>query len=246
MKKSQRIPLPDGASIDDYKGWEEWDYRRWAWEYLRRNLSFRAACADVSAIKNSAERRARKAETAERFMLKRYRDCDAPCETQKPAFQAIKPSPLPQSIGATEWSTALRHDQVAIVFNLRPALHAKNAIGAMVANAEKCLQKYLENLKGFEKDCKQHPQSQLGRTQHLRNLRLLDATAVGHDPIDIARLPWWREYTKKGQPKTLEADAIRKAVRSARDLTEFGYTAIFSSPKRLERMPVRPKEQDSK
>lgn len=243
MTKARRVPLPDGTNIDDYAGWEAWDYRRWAWEYLRRNVSFRDACARVSVIKDKNERLMRKAEIAQKFMLKRYRHCDAPCEKRMPAFRAISPSPVPQSRGEVEWSTTLRHDQVAIVFNLRPALYSRSAIAELLASAKRSLEKNLESLKAIEADFKSHAQPQLDPEKHLRNLRLLDATAAGHDQIEIARSRWWREYSKD-QPKQLVADAIRKALGPAKKLTEFGYAGIFSAPNRAKRMPVRPKDHD--
>ena len=38
---------PDGLSIARYKGHETWSYRRWAWEFLRRDDDFIRACAAV-------------------------------------------------------------------------------------------------------------------------------------------------------------------------------------------------------
>ena len=42
--ESKKAKRPDGLSLDRYKGHEKWSYRRWAWEFLRRNEDFIAAC----------------------------------------------------------------------------------------------------------------------------------------------------------------------------------------------------------
>ncbi len=46
---------PDGLSIDRYKGHEKWSYRRWAWEFLRRNKDFIKACEALDRKEGTEE-----------------------------------------------------------------------------------------------------------------------------------------------------------------------------------------------
>jgi hypothetical protein len=68
MSQPKRL-LPDGSNDSDYEGCKDWDYRRWAWEYLRRNLDFREACCEASKIKDKSERIALEGKIAREFML---------------------------------------------------------------------------------------------------------------------------------------------------------------------------------
>jgi hypothetical protein len=62
--KSKR---PDGLSLDEYKGHEKWSYRRWAWEFLRRNDNFAKACIAVDNEERTPE------EVAREFHLSRFK-----------------------------------------------------------------------------------------------------------------------------------------------------------------------------
>lgn len=241
MNQPKRVPLPDGSNDNDYEGCKDWDYRRWAWEYLRRNPDFREACCEVSKLKDKNERIARKAKIAREFMLRRYWHCDRPCKDGKPpAFRAVMRSPLPQAPGETEWSVHLNHDQAAIVFNLRPALHSRNAIKAMLDNAERILEKRLEHLHAFEPGHKLRANPQLDKDKHIRNLRILDAKAAGCGPINIARARWYKQYAgTNGTPTPKVAERLRKQIEEAEKLTKFGYMGIVTSQLRREKLPVR-------
>jgi hypothetical protein len=57
----------DGLSLDGYKGHEKWSYRRWAWEFLRRNDKFAKACIAVDNEERTSE------EVAREFHLSRFK-----------------------------------------------------------------------------------------------------------------------------------------------------------------------------
>lgn len=239
MNQSKSVPPPDGSNDKDYEECKDWDYRRWAWEYLRRNRDFRKACSEVSEIKDKSQRGALEAKIAREFMLRRYWHCDRPCKDGKsPAFRAVMRSPLPQALGETAWSVHLNHDQMAIVFNLRPALHSRSAIKAVLGNAERILKKRLEHLQALEPGHALHATPQLDKAKHTRNLRILDAKAAGCSPIDIARARWYAGGD--GTPKPKLADAVSKLIREAEKLTKFGYMGILTSQRRRDKLPVRP------
>lgn len=66
---------PDGLSIDRYKGHEKWSYRRWAWEFLRRNNEFIQACEALES-KKPEERTAAEKDLAEQFYLAVFKHCN--------------------------------------------------------------------------------------------------------------------------------------------------------------------------
>ncbi|WP_186188801.1 transcriptional regulator domain-containing protein [Burkholderia gladioli] len=237
MPDSKFPSLPNGSNADDYAGSETWDYRRWAWEYLRRNREFRRACKEVEVIEQESKQKNRKKEIAQQYMLRRYKHCDEPYEIgQRPRIFAIRPSPEPKSASKSKWAISLRHDQVAIVFNLRSALYSKTAIDALVDTARQRILQRVDHLRTIEKGSTAHPSPHLNREMHLRNLRLLDAILAGMDPIDIAREAW--DKTSIGEPKAKIADQIRKQRDTALELTQFGYIALATSKARKKKMSV--------
>ncbi|MEQ5837946.1 hypothetical protein N0A02_00645 [Paraburkholderia acidicola] len=242
VAKITRVSLSDGRNIEAYEGWEKWDYRRWAWEYLRRNPAFREACSAASMIKVKSERVTRKREIAAEFMLRRYRHCDFPYEEGKrpPTFAATRASPKSESSEVQEWSVQLRPDQVALVFHLGISLHSKTAVKALLSSARKQLERRVQYLRDRTEHHKLHPQPHLNREQHLHNLRLLDAFRSGGKPIDIARAKWYESYAK-GVPAPRVAERIRKAHESAKALTEFGYIALLTATDREGKLPIGPK-----
>jgi hypothetical protein len=59
---------PDGTEVDRYKNLEKWSYRKWAWEFLRRNSNFIAECKRVERGTDKE-----KYAVADRFGLKRFK-----------------------------------------------------------------------------------------------------------------------------------------------------------------------------
>ncbi|CAH2944642.1 MAG: hypothetical protein PPHEMADMSA_6177, partial [uncultured Paraburkholderia sp.] len=225
----------------DYKGWEHWDSRRWAWEFLRRNQKFREECDAVRGIK--------KKEIASAFMLRYYRRYDRPYD-EKPrvAFAGVSSSPKPISTVSIEWPATLAHDQIALVFHLRPALHSKTAVKEPLVGAERILQSRVNHIRGLETQQKMYPQPHLDKPKFLLCLRLLDATsssgcnadAAKVKLTDLATASWIKRDTRWRGPKVLVADNIRKMLDdSAKPFAEFGYIAIATASTRHERMPVK-------
>lgn len=237
MSDTNLSPLPNGNNVNDYAGYETWDYRRWAWEYLRRNRNFRKACEEAEIIKPESKRKSRKNKIAEQYMLRRYKPCDEPYDTgRRPRIFAIRPSPEPKSTSKLKWTISLRHDQVAIVFNLRPALYSKTAIDALIDTARQRILQRVDHLKTIEKGNAVHASPHLDHKMHLWNLRLLDATLAGMTPMQIARASWYKAPV--GVPKANVSDQIRKQRDTALELTEFGYIALATSKVRKNKMPV--------
>jgi hypothetical protein len=229
---------PNGANSADYPDHEHWSYRRWAWEYLRRNQIFQDACISASQIKDKSERIQRKQEIAREFMLRRYKHCSQPYEVgRRPLFFGISTSPKPNGLAEQDWPLTLRHDQVALIFNLRPALHSKTTVDALLKGAKLILQARALHLRTITGQRRTHPTPHLDPEQHLHYLMLLDARNSGMTPIEIARADWYKPR-KKSSPKPNVADQIRDSLKSATALTEFGFMALVTAPRRMERMPL--------
>ena len=64
---------PNGLSIASYKGYEKWSYRRWAWEFLRRNEDFIAACDALDQQEPNRKETTQK-KLAEKFHLQSFKD----------------------------------------------------------------------------------------------------------------------------------------------------------------------------
>jgi hypothetical protein len=65
---------PDGTDIRRYKSINKWTYRRWAWEFLRRNEEFIRKCDSLNADSDEEE----KQRVADQFGLRRFKDYREP------------------------------------------------------------------------------------------------------------------------------------------------------------------------
>ncbi len=65
---------PDGTDPERYKGRERWSYKRWAWEFLRRNEKFKTECEQADSSASIEE----KARIASEFGLRSYKSYKEP------------------------------------------------------------------------------------------------------------------------------------------------------------------------
>ncbi|WP_148654548.1 transcriptional regulator domain-containing protein [Paraburkholderia caribensis] len=223
-------PLPDGSDINAYVDWEAWDYRRLGWEYLRRNEEFRAGCSEAQKLQGD-ERVSKEQQIAEKFMLRDFRDCDATITVDDAiAFLAQRTfEPKAKHI-------KLRDYEVAIAFDLRFSLYAKDAIEIQLENAKRTLQKRSEQLKrrtGIE----EKPSSvTTKRESHIDQLRILDLRRSGRT---------WKEVAAIMQPKSNKNSAsdfievARKKHAAGLRLIDFGYVRLFASSASRKSLPRR-------
>jgi hypothetical protein len=103
-RAKQLIPRPTGLTRDEYRGHEKWSYRRWAWEFLRRNQEFIRACRESRGDPE------RQAQVATEFGLKRFKPYTEGFTTNKrPMFSAAS---------VDSWS-ALDAEEVRVVRTMR-------------------------------------------------------------------------------------------------------------------------------
>lgn len=181
-KKRKR---PDGIDADRYKGHEKWSYRCWAWQFLRRNPAFQAACESLGSEGTDEE----KAKVAAEFGLKKYKSF-------KEGYVGASGRPIFATGAITSWShldatenvtkkVELRLDagQVLIRFDLASALADVHVLEKQLRLAERRLRKRLDSYaKGLEikTQVKRHKVGTF-----IDYLRLLDGCASGHTQIDI-------------------------------------------------------------
>lgn len=164
-------PRPTGITKDEYAGHEKWTYRRWAWEFLRRNPEFIKAC------KTAKEDLAKQVEVASEFGLKRFKPYTE-------AYGRDRRLPVFLSAAVGTWfavdasrertmSVKLREGQVLVRFNLAAGREDARAIQAQLATAEKTIRalqrKYMHAIAA------QEPAASESKPKYfVRHLRLLD------------------------------------------------------------------------
>jgi hypothetical protein len=171
----KKVKRPDGLSIDRYKGHEKWSYRRWAWEFLRRNEDFIAAC-DALDRQEKAE-----AEIAEEFHLQNFKHYKRPYKSDgNPA-----PKFIVRMIGKRTKLTAkelggkpvkMNTGQVWLRFDLNHEFIVRGSLDAQLRVAKRslnlALKEYTETFK------KQLPKKKKpDRSGFVDLLRRLDAVA---------------------------------------------------------------------
>lgn len=179
IKKGNR---PDGLSVDRYKGHETWSYRRWAWEFLRRDDDFIRACAAVDRNERTEP------EVAKEFHLSKFKHCNMGFNSKKsPAprytIQAIKKWANLKSGETKEPQVRLKVElepgQVLLRFDLNQEFIVGGSLDAQLRVAKRTLEKTLTAYVEAAKK-KPAPKKKPERKSFLELLRRLDVVA-GHD-----------------------------------------------------------------
>lgn len=167
---------PDGLSIDRYKGHEKWSYRRWAWEFLRRNKDFIKACEALDRKEGTEE------EIAEKFHLldfKHYRMTYKSKNNPSPKF-IVRTIKTRANLTTKEFKgkpTKMSSGQVWLRFDLNHEFIVHGSLDAQLRVAKNslnlALKEYAETIKK-QRPIKKKPE----RSQLINLLRRLDAIAA--------------------------------------------------------------------
>lgn len=184
----QKKKRPDGTDVERYAGLEKWSYRRWAWEFLRRNEHFQAACKRANSAGSDDE----KIKVAAEFGLKRYKPYTESFSkgTGKPLFAAGSISSWSQ-IDCEEGEdrkvrVSLDGGQVLVRFDLASSLADAQILEKQIRLAEIRLKKRLksyESKKKKEAQVRRHKVGTFGQY-----LRLLDSQAAGKSQLESGLL----------------------------------------------------------
>ncbi len=218
---------PDGTDPDQYENLNNSTYRKWAWEFLRRNPKFVEACIKVKA--GSEEE---KLAIAQEFGLKQFKKYTEGYkgESGYPKF----------SIGSiSSWSN-LESDkgkcrlaqikigagQILIRFDLVSAIKDKKALDKQLYLAKQRLAKRVaEYEKVIQKESKVHKHKALNFGIYIR---LLDCLDKGKTPLECAKLV----FPLKGDGRTnlqLQSD-VKDPINAAKKFAEEWYIYLSILP----------------
>ena len=186
MKKER----PNGKSLEQYKGADTWSRKRWAWEFLRRNVDFLERC---KALKKNVPEALSEEDVASQFGLKRFKSAAEPYskkgEFQKPRFVAES---VPSYSRLLDEHPArrvrlLQAGEVAFILDLDAALLNAASLRKQIAVLTKIAKKRLGELAELRK-VEKVPKHRVHENQLLSFIRILDARAAGMKRQDIFEL----------------------------------------------------------
>ena len=249
--KPQKKRRPDGEDLTRYKRCEKWTYRRWAWEFLRRNSEFQKAC---KLAKTDEQRQ----EVAAQFGLKKFksfREAYGHPPASRPTFTLgliTSRKHLSDEGGAPQKvRTSLHPGEVMIRFDLSKALTDTQVLEKQLRMASVRLKRLLAAYAAkIDKKLDQINHSPEVWGQYLR---LLDGIAAGKNqvqaglmiaPYKASKLQDPFEETTKEDLKT----AINKKVKKARLYSTelYRYLAILKGRPHMKSFSLIQKEQKKK
>lgn len=206
--------------VADYRNFREWTYKRWAWEFLRRNPEFRNACLAAG------DDPARRAQVATEFVLKRFK-------RHSEGYTSGSGRPLFLSSSVSSWicdegeesrqpKVKIKAGQVLVRFDLSVTTVDREAIEAQLRHASDIIRRrqkdYLAAM-GIAEPAKPSARP----TYFLRNLRLLDLLD-GKPRVEPGRALSIVNANKTS--RMLPAEALDKCghqIEAARELSGNGY-----------------------
>lgn len=184
---SKKRKRPDALDGDRYKNISRWSYKRWAWEFLRRNENFIKECKRVEFSSNEE-----KQDVAKAFGLKKFKSC-------KEGY--LSKSGYPKfSLGSiSSWSylqlsseepqifeVEIKYGQVLIRYDLASALADKKVLDKQLQSAESRVRRRMEIFENkIQKKAAEHRPKAYNFGKYIR---LLDYLAHGKTPLECARL----------------------------------------------------------
>lgn len=225
----RKLPRPNGVDQERYKNCDKWSYRRWAWEFLRRNPKFIAACNQVR-VKGDAE----KQQVADEYGLvkfKDYREAYSSSGLDAPRFTLGKLT-IKSNLGSGQDSKTVKQikvgeGQVGVLIDLNHALQDANALKKQLRLVGKVLQDRLTTLENTAG--KKAKPAKFKPSLFLEYIRILDCLAAGHSQPKIAQLLFPQ---KAGADRDALIDIIKPKIRSAKEHSMEKYPSIALLPSR--------------
>ncbi|MBI4807736.1 MAG: hypothetical protein HY799_02125 [Nitrosomonadales bacterium] len=220
-KSSGAKKRPDGVDTNRYKNLEKWSYRKWAWEFLRRNPEYIAEC---KRLRSGTD--AEKLAVAQQFGLKKFKEYS----------EGYKgPSGMPRfSMGSiSSWTNLdcdntdgrrvairLGYAQVLVRFNLAPVIQEKKALDKQFRMAEQRIKKRLAVYeKIITKEAASHKYKAVSFGIYIRLLDLLNA---GASPLECAQQVFPGKVNN-AQTENYLRQAVKNPINSAKKMAEEGY-----------------------
>lgn len=220
-KISSAKKRPDGADAGRYKDLEKWSYRKWAWEFLRRNSEFIAECKRVH---NGSD--AKKQAVAEQFGLKKFKiyseKYNGASGTPRFSMGAISSWTNLDCDNAEDRRVAIRlgHGQVLVRFDLAPVIQDVKALDRQLRLAEQRIKRRLaEYQKIIKKEAAIHKHKAMNFGIYIRLLDLLNA---GKSPLECARQVFPTKVNNARTDNYLRQD-VKAPIDAAKKMAEEGY-----------------------
>lgn len=167
--------LPDGKSLEQYGQYMKWTYRRWAWEFLRRNVEFQRDC---KRVENASENE--KSTVARQYGLVKFKHY-AEVQTKESGYPSFKLGTIKTWLNETEKNETkeirLFSGRMLVRFNIVSAATHNNSIKKQIRIAEKKLNDAAIRLRR-KLDAKKNSK-QFRSTVFMNTLRVLDLGATG-------------------------------------------------------------------
>jgi hypothetical protein len=202
-----KSPRPDGTDLSRYRGWERWTPRHWAWEFLRRNPRFQAACRRVAEADEASRQQVATEYGLRQF--KHYAEAYAGGERPRPTFVAATPAIWSlmddDAAAARVRRIRLQPGQVLVRFDLAAASPHALALDAQLRRATTRLDAKLQELRSRlnQVPSRRAPKS----TVFIKCLRYLDLVASGRLPGDALMTITERKYINESEVR----DTVKQA-----------------------------------
>jgi hypothetical protein len=225
-RSSGSASLPDGKDVSQYEKCERWSNVRWAWEFLRRNKEFRAAC---HKYRNTPENnRPQMGERiAEEFHLKRFKNYTDSWSEKKDRLLFSRTTAwteIPEGEDVLPINTEIRTGQFALRIDVK-AMSSKREMEFVVNSVRRQIEKLMK-----EQNIELPKLSRNRDTgQMVLWLRMLDARSAGvpNREIYVMLEEDITKFSKKR--KSVEDDPEGKIIermRAADDMVRKDYLAL--------------------
>lgn len=219
--KTKKHPRPDGLDVDRYKGMNNWSYRKWAWEFLRRNTEFIAECERVEFGTDEEKKN-----VALKFGLKKYKSYKESYKNQSgyPKFVLGTISSWSNLDADKEKCGGVKikvgDGQVVIRFDLASAINDEKALDKQLRLAEIRLKKHLATYeKRLQMKAAVHKHKALKFGIYIR---LLDYMATGKTPLECAKLIF-PSKVNEGDTDYFLRQSIKSPISAAKKIANEGY-----------------------
>ena len=212
---------PDGIGAARYLNLEKWSYKKWAWEFLRRNEYFIVEC---KRVRNGTD--ADKQAVADQFGLKKFK-------RYSEKYKGTSGIPRFSMGSISSWTNLdcdnaedrrigirLGYGQVLVRFNLPPVIQDVKALDKQLRLAEQRIKKRLAMYeKIIKKEAAVHKHKAMNFGIYIRLLDLLNA---GKSPLECAKQIFPSKVLDKQTDNYLVQD-VKDPIEAAKKMAEEGY-----------------------
>ncbi|WP_132979290.1 transcriptional regulator domain-containing protein [Pigmentiphaga sp. D-2] len=181
-RKAKRMPLPNGEDQNAYKNFVKWPKRRWAWEFLRRNPKFQAACKELDTLDEADAKKRKRKEIRIQFHLRFFKHAEERYGRgpQRPVFTPTAAWKVEEDKNTRDVTVKLEEAHCLVRFDVRPMLLTNSSFKYQFKQAksaiELTMEDYLRRHPGQAAEKFSWKGSELPMIQLLR---LLDMKAAG-------------------------------------------------------------------